>query len=275
MKPGTVFSIPEGVFVLLADKAPSGHPFHKDEIVGPCVAALKAATKPKPRYLKLGSMTRRYFHLKDALPSDLIAVGEVEPPLPPYGEYYWGALWTHFAEALGKANAPKPARVSPFPKTSLRARLVDDDGVLVLASERALAARYATRTFDYDYPKELVEGMASGALVAWSSSEEGDVTIAIAIGEADDSFRPIGSLVIADGDALLALPYSQLTSACDHHHGVVPKKTSKALCKRLEVPAGTYAVSARRRTGLAFEVFLTTSPAHAVTAPTGVPEIAG
>ena len=272
MKPGEVFTLPEGSFVFIAQEAPSGHPFHKDDRVGPCVAPLKDPNSPKPRTIKWGSMKWSFFWIKDAIPDGLLPAGTIDPPAPTPSAYYLSMAWSSFVKAMGEANALKPKN-APFPKTKLRARVVDDDGVLVIASERALAKRYAERSFDYSYPNELLEGMRTADLVAWAAEEEGTAAVAVALGEADASFRAIGTITVRGADALLVLPYSQFTFICAKQHGVVVPRTKKSLCTRLSVPPGTYLVRARRGRRLSFEVFFTKTGA-AGEIPKDVPTLA-
>ncbi|CAA9394970.1 MAG: hypothetical protein AVDCRST_MAG66-1276 [uncultured Pseudonocardia sp.] len=125
------------------------------------------------------------------------------------------------------------------------AELVDDDGVLVLASAQRLEARFGHRDFDYGFPKELVAAAADEVLCTWQSHAEGRVVIAVAAPEGDRSADAVllGVVRLERDDDLLLLPYSQFTMACDYLGGV-PEEI-EGLQARLEFPAGRYAVSVR------------------------------
>jgi hypothetical protein len=47
----------------------------------------------------------------------------------------------------------------------LIASILDDDGIVMIASSRSLENRYANQAFDYDFPNALVEGMNAKELV--------------------------------------------------------------------------------------------------------------
>ncbi len=128
------------------------------------------------------------------------------------------------------------------------AQLVDDDGILVLASARSLAARFHSRAYDYDFPKELVEGSQAEACCGWQSQEEGDVTITIreppeVPAELPRGVHYLGCIDFQDGDELLLLPYSQFTMACAHGQGV--PQDVEGLSARFPFPAGRHACFAR------------------------------
>jgi hypothetical protein len=126
----------------------------------------------------------------------------------------------------------------------LSARVTDDDGVIVLASASALKERFASREFDYNFPRELVAAASAEELCAWETEEEGDVEIAIhAESEAPAEALFLGVLSLGESDQLLVMPYSQYTMACSRRG--VPQDIPR-LCTRLTLEAGRYAWWARR-----------------------------
>ena len=61
-------------------------------------------------------------------------------------------------------------------------RIVDDDGIVVLVSEKGAQRRYADRAFGYKYPDELLEAMSVGDAFAWRTGGEGEHSIDVAFG---------------------------------------------------------------------------------------------
>ena len=109
-------------------------------------------------------------------------------------------------------------------------KVIDDDGLLLIASKKKLLQRYAVQPFNYDFPEALLEGMNAGELVAWMTETEGTFSIAVNIGDTFDygAMEKAGwqamknhRLFIEDDDTLLILPYSQYSFACDQNKGQV------------------------------------------------------
>jgi hypothetical protein len=140
----------------------------------------------------------------------------------------------------------------------LLAQITDDDGVLVLASGTSLRSRFVARGFDYDYPKELLDGAGAEELCAWQTNEEGLVTIRVHTGDVPSSSAQfVGIVRMSRNDTLLVLPYSQYTFACSSRRG--EPENIGTLCARLKVDAGRYSCwvcPMSIEDSLAFDVFL-------------------
>ncbi len=118
-------------------------------------------------------------------------------------------------------------------------KLVDDDGLIVLASAAGLIRRHASNTFEYDFPSELLRDAADEVACAWLTEVEGDVSLSIFAGDEVCAAGTVcGTLHIAEGDELLAMPYSAYTFACRTKGGRPPPQ--EALCVRLVVAPGRY-----------------------------------
>lgn len=107
-------------------------------------------------------------------------------------------------------------------KLLCEATVLDDDGVVVIASRRALESRYSAEEFDYEFPKALLGGMAARELVAWLTGGEGEHAIRVEQVSDPSAFRRIAGpettpefvVAISDADHLRILPYSQFTFGC-------------------------------------------------------------
>ena len=147
---------------------------------------------------------------------------------------------------------------------NIETTLVDDDGVLVIASPAALKRRYANRSFEYTFPKALLEGMRARELFAWQSGFEGEHKVSVQIvtdaafgdapsGDSTDESR----LALRDGQ-LLVVPYSQFTFGCDNGGRFEERD---GLATIVTVPTDTYRVCVVRvghsDDGCAFRVLLT------------------
>jgi hypothetical protein len=144
--------------------------------------------------------------------------------------------------------------------------VIDDDGVAVVASESALVARAARGAFDYEFPNALVEGMRARELFAWRTGGEGEHHVVVEI-VPDDVFdrsqtetTPEHLIVIGEDDAVLLLPYSQFTYACDHGPEPTLRNGGKA-----RVQASTYRVRVLKEDDdrSSFRVLLCAAPSAA------------
>jgi hypothetical protein len=61
----------------------------------------------------------------------------------------------------------------------LDASILDDDGIVMIASSRSLENRYANQAFDYDFPNALVEGMNAKELVCVGTYGGGLIEIVV------------------------------------------------------------------------------------------------
>jgi len=104
----------------------------------------------------------------------------------------------------------------------LNVSIVDDDGIVMIASSRSLVNRYANQSFDYDFPNALLEGMNAKELVCVGTDGGGLVEIVVEQNTRDEaqitmnalpkigwSVFPPHQLKIDQKDDLLILPYSQ------------------------------------------------------------------
>ena len=127
----------------------------------------------------------------------------------------------------------------------LETTIIDDDGVIVVASESAPRAHYVDHSFDYEFPNALLEGMRAGEPFAWRTGSEGEHHVSVEI-VSDDAFAESGSegtpdhvLIIGEDDALLVLPYSRFTFGCDNG---AEFDLRDGLGARTRVPATAYRV---------------------------------
>ncbi len=121
-------------------------------------------------------------------------------------------------------------------------RVVDDDGVVVLVSEKAAQRRYAGRAFGYKYPDELLEAMRAGEIFAWRAGAEGEHSIRLVYGdpEPDGPATVRGFIRVADGDRLLLMPYSQYSYDCSANGRF---EFIDGLCAVVSTHAGLHEVS--------------------------------
>lgn len=135
--------------------------------------------------------------------------------------------------------------------------LMNDDGVFVLASAKALRRRFSSGAFDPTFPKELLAGAAAEELCAWQTTSSDDTTLHVQEGTSPPpGARALGVLRLEDGDELLLLPYAQYTMACGRRRGV-PEEIA-GLSGKCSVAPGRYAVWVGRNPSedLAFDVTL-------------------
>jgi hypothetical protein len=124
------------------------------------------------------------------------------------------------AESWANRNSWTPPNFTgPTPLEPGRwAELVDDDGVIVVASKSGLRERFAKRTFDYDFPKELVEGARDRVVFGWQTEREGEVAVTIARGDPKDldvGFEAGGTCIDVGTDGIVYVtPYGSFTRAC-------------------------------------------------------------
>lgn len=99
--------------------------------------------------------------------------------------------------------------------------ILDDDGVVVIASQSALRLRYRNQSFDYDFPRHLLEGMAAHELLCWTTGgAPGEHSISVELVTNIVAFNSISGtnvstdvwLTVLPEDLLLVLAYSQFTS---------------------------------------------------------------
>ncbi|MCB9617800.1 MAG: hypothetical protein H6722_35645 [Sandaracinus sp.] len=92
--------------------------------------------------------------------------------------------------------------------------LLDDDGLLVVVSGTAFRSVFSARSFDYDFPREIVRGVRERWCVPVpTAGGGGDVRVEL-------SFVPFLSedgwqLDLAGEGDLIVMPYSQFTFAAD------------------------------------------------------------
>ena len=140
----------------------------------------------------------------------------------------------------------RPIEATPF-------TIVDDDGVLVLASASALRARAAGEPFDYRFPRELLARMAAADLCAWYSGGEDEYAIVVE-GEESRLFAPPAddaqviehTLRLRERDELLLMPYSAFTLACDSSGSSGPRVPGLSAAVGV-FDAGEYEVRVGRR----------------------------
>ena len=173
------------------------------------------------------------------------------------------APWKAHIPVAGPALATAPT--APLATAIFEGSILDDDGVAVIASRKALRARYAKQAFDYEFPKALLAGMAAHELVGWFTGGEGEHAITVeTMGDArafgaiagDDTTTELG-VKLARGDALVVMPYSQFTYACAHAGGELDFQSG--LATEVPLDAGRYRVRVHRAAvadGSAFRVLL-------------------
>jgi hypothetical protein len=122
--------------------------------------------------------------------------------------------------------------------------LVDDDGVLVISTVRQMEY-WKDHDFDYDFPRELLEQIEHGRIVAWESGGEGEHSVTISSPSTPSSTQTEKTgpflLRILDQDAFVIMPYSQFTYAADCAEGEVAK--TNGLSYRFDLSAGNYYIS--------------------------------
>ena len=127
--------------------------------------------------------------------------------------------------------------------------LIDDDGCLVVSTIQAMK-HWATNSFDYDFPSELIHHMREQRIVAWEAGREGNHKIEVHI----DSSMPDGSigpfrLRVFPEDHVVVMPYSQFTYAAACADGQVEE--IDGLSYRFPMPSGFYDFYLRRHNGFA------------------------
>ncbi len=140
--------------------------------------------------------------------------------------------------------------------------VIDDDGVIVVASAQAIALRYARTNFDYTFPLGLLQAINAQALAAWQGNVEGDVRVDIRVeSRMPRTMRVCGSITFGETDSLLLLPYSAFTYAADNLAGI-PDEGDRANHVRFPAPVpGTYVCGVSRpKSDTAFEVVLAPAP---------------
>jgi hypothetical protein len=125
------------------------------------------------------------------------------------------------------------------------AELVDDDGVLVIASRQGLAERFASRSYDYSFPKELVEGARARVMFGWQTEREGNVAVTMVRGDRDKDralgdYRGGSCLDVRGDELVLAMAYGTFTRGCDEHGDMTVEEDDSYAAFR--VPEGRYRV---------------------------------
>jgi hypothetical protein len=133
----------------------------------------------------------------------------------------------------------------------MNATLLDDDGVLIVASLSGLRARYVRPgSFYYAFPRELLACMNSGVAFGWRAGGEGEHSVAVErLDEAPKAPRRgaiSGSIVVAANDTVLVVPYSTFSFECD---GDVTFGSRGRLAAEIALPEGTYQLDVLRRDG--------------------------
>jgi hypothetical protein len=125
--------------------------------------------------------------------------------------------------------------------------LIDDDGILVVASLAGLVGRSRIEpSFSEDYLRELDADRAACRAGAWRSDHEGEISLLIETGAAPTGAGWVGPewVTFHESDELIAMPYSQYTYASAYLGGV--PKPIPGLAFQTPIASGSYEVWLRR-----------------------------
>lgn len=236
----------------------------------PATAAALARSKPAAFRHRIGGFPMRseLLCLVGALPEGSVPVGNVVPAVRMPGAsrhpaYFYGADAATVVRSIRAALGPRPPKPEPLPASEWSAGLVDDDGVVVIATSAAWrSARERGET--WSHPEALLAGVRARTLVAFATHTEGKVKLVGTTGAPTPAFQRLGVLCVGE-DGVWAIPMSTCSAAFGA--GALPAKAPKALGVRWPVAPGTCEVYARHAGKLSFEIRF--APASGA----GVPEL--